>query len=94
MSDPLTNTTVIQADSVGVWDPVARRYVDLRNSVAASTYTKTEVDSKLATKASVASTYTKTDVDSKLATKASVATTYTKTEVDSKLATKAPLATT
>jgi len=94
MSDPLTNTTVIQADSISTWDPVLKRYVDLRNSVAASTYTKTEVDSKLATKASVASTYTKTDVDSKLATKASVASTYTKTEVDGQLATKASQATT
>ena len=63
MSDPLTNTSVIQADSISTWDPVARRYVDLRNSVApqASTYSKTEVDARLAVKADQAALAGKQD---------------------------------
>ena len=83
MSDPLTNTAIIQADSVETWDPLLKRYVDLKNSVAAGTYSKEEVDARLAAKAEQASTYTKETVDSKLATKAPLATTYTKNDVDS-----------
>ena len=63
MSDPFTNTTVIQADSISTWDPVARRYVDLKNSVAAqaTTYSKTEVDARLAVKADQAALDGKAD---------------------------------
>ena len=54
-----------------------------------TTYSKTDVDTKLSTKADSATTYSKTDVDAKLDTKADSATTYSKTDVDAKLATKA-----
>ena len=69
---------------------------------AVTTYSKTEVDAGLATKAgSVATlaalatkadtttTYSKTEVDAGLAIKADAMTTYSKTEVDAGLATKA-----
>ena len=67
----------------------------------ATTYSKTDVDTKLATKADTATTYSKTDVDTKLSTvdtklsaKADTATTYSKTDVDTKLSAKADAATT
>ena len=61
---------------------------------AATTYSKTDVDTKLATKADTATTYSKTDVDTKLSAKSDTATTYSKTDVDSKLSAKADTATT
>ena len=33
MSDPLTNLNSIEADSVKTWDPVMKRYVDIRSGV-------------------------------------------------------------
>ena len=57
----------------------------------ATTYSKTDVDSKLAAKADTATTYSKTDVDTKLGTKADAATTYSKADVDGKLNTKATI---
>ena len=43
MSDPLTNSSAIQADSIETWDPDLKRYVDILTSLPtqASTYTKT-----------------------------------------------------
>ena len=54
-----------------------------------TTYSKTDVDTKLSTKADSATTYSKTDVDAKLSAKADSATTYSKSDVDSKLSDKA-----
>ena len=75
MSDPLTNTAVNQADGVETWDPILKRYVDLRNSVApqASTYTKTEVDARLAAKADQAALDGKADQSDLLAVSAGLA---------------------
>ncbi len=56
----------------------------------ANTYTKTEADSLLSTKANQSTTYTKTEADSLLSTKANQSTTYTKTEVDSLLGVATP----
>ena len=33
MSNPTSNTTSIEADSIRQWDPVVKRYVELRDSV-------------------------------------------------------------
>ena len=33
MSNPTSNTTSIEADSIKQWDPVVKRYVELRDSV-------------------------------------------------------------
>ena len=75
MSDPLTNSINLQADSISMWDPVARRYVDLRNSVApqASTYTKNEVDTRLAAKADQAALDGKAEQSDLLALSADLA---------------------
>ena len=75
MSDPLTNSVNLQADSISTWDPVARRYVDLRNSVAAqaTTYSKTEVDARLASKADQAALDGKADQTDLLAVSAGLA---------------------
>ena len=59
-----------------------------------TTYSKTDVDTKLSAKADTATTYSKTDVDTKLSAKADTATTYSKTDVDTKLSTKADSANT
>ena len=59
-----------------------------------STYSKTEVDHKLALKANQSTTYSKIEVDSTLAFKADQATTYTTTVVDNNLALQANQATT
>lgn len=48
-------------------------------------YKKSEVDTKLGTKANSTDVYTKTSIDGLLATKANQSTTYTKTEVDAKI---------
>jgi len=57
------------------WDPVARRYVDLKNSVAAqaTTYSKTEVDARLAVKADQAALDGKADQTDLLALSGDVA---------------------
>ena len=58
----------------------------------ATTYTKTEVDTALASKRNVLDSYTKTEVNTSLALKANQATTYTKTEVDTSLGLKRNIA--
>lgn len=51
-------------------------------------YTKSQVDSKLKTKANTADVYGKVDVDEKLTSKANASEVYSKTETDEKLGTK------
>lgn len=51
-------------------------------------YTKSQVDSKLKTKANTADVYSKVDVDEKLTSKANASEVYSKTETDEKLGTK------
>lgn len=85
--------------------PTIDKIVGLQNALngkadKATTYTKTEVDTKISTLNGLAGDITglqieiakkadKEYVDNQLATKADKATTYTKAEVDSRLATKA-----
>ena len=51
---------------------------------SATTYSKSDVDSKLSAKADSATTYSKSDVDSKLSTKANVSDVYDKTQSDAR----------
>jgi hypothetical protein len=51
----------------------------------ATTYSRTDVDTKLATKADTTTTYSRTDVDTKLATKADTTTTYSKSDIEERL---------
>jgi len=71
-----------------------RQWTDTQYADNATTYTETEVDGLLNTKADQANTYTETEVDNLLDDKADKATTYTETEVDGLLNTKADQATT
>lgn len=53
------------------------------------TYSQTEIDTKLSSKANSADVYKKTEVDAKVNAKANSADVYKKTEIDTKLGTKA-----
>ena len=71
------------AAQAALFDPSSYYTKTEVNTALASKATKTEVDTALASKASQSTTYTKTEVDTALAAKANQSTTYTKTEVDS-----------
>lgn len=88
----LTGTTIgtITVDEVDY----EFKFDDSDKADAATTYTKTQVDTALSAKADASTTYTKTEVDTALSGKADTSTTYTKTEVDTALAAKADQSTT
>lgn len=88
----LTGTTIgtITVDDVDY----EFKFDDSDKADAATTYTKTQVDTALAAKADASTTYTKTEVDTALSSKADSSTTYTKTEVDTALSAKADQSTT
>jgi len=91
------NTLLAGKENVGSdinWSRIINRPTTLSGYGIGDTYTKTEVDSYLATKANTADVYTKTQVDSALASKANIADVYTKTQVDNALSAKADKSTT
>ncbi len=93
MSDATSNLNNIEADSVRTWDPVVKRYVDIREGVVGLAPETLDTLGKIANSIANDPDYA-TYVDGQLALKADQATTYTKGEVDTALALKAAQATT
>lgn len=73
----------------GSVDAYTKAESDARFAPKSTTYTKSEVDSQLATKAAVGASYTKAEENALLAGKANSSDVYTKTEMREELARKA-----
>lgn len=86
------NTAFCNIQNTGILDYINNNLIALKKSIdnfADNVYDKTELDSKLDSKANANTVYTKVEVDTKIDTKAEAEDVYTKTETDVLLDTKA-----
>ena len=87
MSEATTNLTTIEADSVKTWDPVVKRYVDLRDSVVGLAPETLDTLEKIAASIGDDPDYA-AYVDGELATKRDITDSYSAAQTDAALALK------